>query len=57
MSSQGNINNIKPDKNLMIAIKILDRNSSNHIKKKINNLYLTDINNNNSNKQINEENK
>ena len=51
MSSQGN-NNIKPDKNLMIASKILDRNSSKHIKKRGNDLYLTNNINNNSNNQF-----
>ena len=55
MSSQRNNNNIKPDKNLMIASKILDRNSSNPIKKKSNDLYLTDNSNNNSNNQIRNE--
>ena len=55
MSSQRNNNNIKPDKNLMIASKILDRNSSNPIKKKSNDLYLIDNNNNNSNNQIRNE--
>ena len=55
MSSQGN-NYIKPDKNLMIASKILDRNSSKHIKKKNNDLYHIDNNNNSSNQIKNEEN-
>ena len=55
MSSQGNNNNIKPDKNMMIASKILNRNSS----KKINNqndLYSKDnyieINNEQKNEHI-----
>ena len=53
MSSQGNNNNIKPDKNLMIASKILDRNSSKHIKEKNNELYI--IENKNNNYEINNE--
>ena len=36
----------------MIASKILDRNSSKHIKKRGNDLYLTNNTNNNSNNQI-----
>ena len=42
MSSQGN--NIKPDKNLMIASKILDRNSSRPNKSNLNDLYLKEKN-------------
>ena len=49
MSSQGNNNNIKPDKNLMIASKILNRNSS-----QTNNKHNDDIINNNI--EINNEN-
>ena len=47
MTSQGNNNNIKPDKNLMIASKILDRNSSKNIKNKKENLNLNEDNGNN----------
>lgn len=53
MSSQGNNNNIKPDKNLMIASKILDRNSSKHIREKNKELYI--IENKNNNNEINNE--
>ena len=53
MSSQGN--NIKPDKNLMIASKILDRNSSRPNKSNLNDLYLKEKNN--SNIEIGTENK
>ena len=42
MSSQGTNNNIKPDKNLMIASKILDRNSSNS-RNKNNSDYQKDL--------------
>ena len=42
MSSQGN--SIKPDKNLMIASKILDRNSSRPNKSNLNDLYLKEKN-------------
>ena len=52
MSSQGNNNNIKPDKNLMIASKILNRNSS-----QTNNKHNDDIINNNieiNNEHIND---
>ena len=48
MSSQGNNNNIKPDKNLMIASKILNRNST-----QTNNKHNDDIIN--SNIEINNE--
>ena len=47
MTSQGN-NNVKPDKNLMIASKILDRNSSTSNINKNDDLYLKE--NNSSNK-------
>ena len=53
MSSQGN--NIKPDKNLMIASKILDRTSSSPNKSNLNDLYLKEKNN--SNIEIGTENK
>ena len=47
MSSQGNNNNIKPDKNLMMASKILDRNSSKNVKNIQDNLnFNEDISNN-----------
>ncbi len=49
MTSQGN-NNVKPDKNLMIASKILDRNSSTSNINKNDDLYLKE---NNSSNQIN----
>jgi len=42
VSSQGTNNNIKPDKNLMIASKILDRNSSNS-RNKNNSDYQKDL--------------
>ena len=55
MSSQGNNNNIKPDKNLMIASKILDRNSSRNAKHIHDNLNLNeDISNNQINNNKNE---
>ena len=53
MSSQGN--SIKPDKNLMIASKILDRTSSSPHKSNLNDLYLKEKNN--SNIEIGTENK
>ena len=53
MSSQGN--SIKPDKNLMIASKILDRTSSSPNKSNLNDLYLKEKNN--SNIEIGTENK
>ena len=52
MLSQGINNNIKPDKNLMIASKILDRNSSKKPKNNQINLYIKE---NISNNQINYE--
>ena len=55
MSSQGNNNNIKPDKNMMIASKILNRNSSKNINNQ-NDLYSKDnyieINNEQKNEHI-----
>lgn len=55
MSSQGNNNNIKPDKNLMIASKILDRNSSRNAKNIHDNLnFNEDISNNQINNNKNE---
>ena len=55
MSSQGNNNNIKPDKNLMIASKILDRNSSKNVKNIQDNLnFNEDISNNQIKHNINE---
>ena len=55
MSSQGNNNSIKPDKNLMIASKILDRNSSKNVKKIQDNLdFNEDISNNQTKHNINE---
>ena len=55
MSSQGNNNNIKPDKNMMIASKILNRNSSKNINNQ-NDLYSKDncieINNGQKNEHI-----
>ena len=55
MSSQGNNNNIKPDKNMMIASKILNRNSSKNINNQ-NDLYSKDncieINNEQKNDHI-----
>ena len=55
MSSQGNNNNIKPDKNLMIASKILDRNSSKNVKNIQDNLNVNeDISNNQIKHNINE---
>ena len=49
MTAQGN-NNVKPDKNLMIVSKILDRNSSKSNINKNDDLYLKE---NNSSNQIN----
>jgi len=55
MLSQGINNNIKPDKNLMIASKILDRNSSKKPKNNQINLYIKeDISNNQINNEHNE---
>jgi zinc transporter 1/2/3 len=55
VSSQGNNNNIKPDKNLMIASKILDRNSSKNVKNIQDNLNVNeDISNNQIKHNINE---
>jgi zinc transporter 1/2/3 len=55
VSSQGNNNNIKPDKNMMIASKILNRNSSKNINNQ-NDLYSKDnyieINNEQKNEHI-----